>query len=487
MLPKISTLIERLNDGGIRYCHWKSNWALAETLDGETDLDLLVDRRDASLFRATLRDLGFRPAVEAGVRPLPSVVHHHALDDSTKAIAHVHAYFRVISGESLAKNFHLPLENMLLENRRFEDSVPIPAAGAELIVFVLRMLIKHTSPIELGLILRDADALRREVRWLMTDAAIEEALALLPRWLPQVETSLLLTGLEALRPSGGTVRRILLGLRVRRRLRGFARHTSLRAQLTGAAKFAAKASHRLAGSKKKLTPGAGGAVIAFVGSEATGKSTLLAEVESWLGKHFTVRRIHAGKPPSTAATLLPHALLPLLRKLLPEQRSTRLEAKSADDARGGSERFPLAFGFRSVMLAYERRALLIRAFARSSNGAIVLSDRYPSSRVGAPDSAQLQASATDPGPVRRRLCDLEARIYRDIPLPDLVIHLSAPLDVTLARNRARAKTEAEDYVRRRHAKNADVEFSGASVHRVDTDRPLGEVVGEVKTLIWEAL
>lgn len=489
MLLTITTLFDRLNASDISYCHWKSNWALRQTLEGETDIDLLVHRRDASRFRAILQDLGYQPAIEAAVQPLPAVEHHHALDPTTGAIAHVHAYYRVISGESLAKNYHFPVEAMLLADRRYQGPVPLPTAGAELVVFVLRMLLKHTSPIELGLIMRDADSLRSEVDWLMTDAAIAEARVLLPDWVPQVGDALFMKGIEALRESATTLQRIRVGFRVRRRLRAFARHTMLRARLTETSKFTAKLLHRLAGTKKKLTPGGGGAVIAFVGSEATGKSTLLTEVEKWLGQHYTVRRIHSGKPPSTAATFLPHSLLPLLRSLFPEQRSTLIEARTARDPDAVGPTYALTFGLRSVMLAHERHAVLTQAFARAANGTIVLSDRYPSARPGAPDSAQLGVLTTpvSPGWLGRRLGALEARIYRDIPSPDLVIHLSAPLEVTLARNRNRDKTEPEQYVRLRHAKNSDIEFPGVPVHTIDTNRPLAAVISEVKRLIWEAL
>ena len=63
--------------------------------------------------------------------------------------------------------------------------------------------------------------------------------------------------------------------------------------------------------------------------------------------------------------------------------------------------------------------------------------------------------------VRRVLAALEDRLYRDIPTPDLVFHLTAPLDVTLARNAARAKNGARrntcDF---RHAIAADLLFDG---------------------------
>jgi thymidylate kinase len=228
-------------------------------------------------------------------------------------------------------------------------------------------------------------------------------------------------------------------------------------------------------------------VIAFVGSEATGKSTLLGEIERRLSEDRTVqdrtvRRIHAGKPPATALTWIPHLLLPALRAMFPSKRSTRIEARH--DAKGSA--YPIMFLVRSVMVAYERRALLVRAFRWASDGTIVLSDRFPS--PGAPDGAQLGDLRT--GSVRglrRRLADLEVRLYRDIAAPDLVIHLTAPLAVTLARNAARPKREPEDYVRRRHSMAEGLVFDEALVRRIDSDRELADTVRDVEGAIRDML
>lgn len=488
VLPTTRDLIDRLNTDEVRYCHWKSNWTLERTLEGDTDLDLLVHRHDARRFRTILRDLHFNPAVEAGTAALAAVEHYHARDEATDRIAHVHAYYRIITGESLAKNYRLPLEDMLLGHTRREGILAIPTAGAELIVFVLRMLVKHTTPIELALFLRDRASFRAEVAWLATPEARDEALALLPRWLPQIDRSLFIAAYDALRDPAPLPRRVALGIRVRGRLRRLARHHPVRARVTEAGKFTARSGYRLTGSKKKLTPGSGGAVIAFVGSEATGKSTVIEEIARWLGQHFTVRRIHAGKPPSTPITVLPHAALPALRALLPDQRSTRVDARIRTGvARADDERtYPLAFTLRAVMLAYERRALLTRAFAHAANGAIVLSDRYPSSDVNAPDGVQLaHLSAADP--LRQWLASVESRIYAEIPPPDVVIHLTAPLDVTLERNANRAKTEPEDYVRLRHSAAASLEFDRTRVYKLDSSYPLSDVIRQVKEIIWDSL
>jgi thymidylate kinase len=161
----------------------------------------------------------------------------------------------------------------------------------------------------------------------------------------------------------------------------------------------------------------------------------------------------------------------------------------AKDDDSTARTFPLLFGIRSVMLAYERRALLVRAFRRSTNGSVVLCDRYPSSSDGAPDSPQLAHLPLPEGrfAVRRWMSELESRLYREIPRPDLVIHLTAPLDVTLARNAAREKTEPEEFVRFRHPMSEGLEFPGVPMRRIETDRPFETIVQEVRKAIWGAL
>ena len=56
----IRSLFKSLEQKGVRYCHWKSNIRLEETLAAAEDLDLLVDPRDAPLFYAALLENGLK-------------------------------------------------------------------------------------------------------------------------------------------------------------------------------------------------------------------------------------------------------------------------------------------------------------------------------------------------------------------------------------------------------------------------------------------
>ncbi|MDX1520492.1 MAG: hypothetical protein R3264_02595, partial [Anaerolineae bacterium] len=292
MLTKIRMLIEALNNNGIRYCHWKSNLALAESLSGQTDVDLLIHRKDAQRFRAILSQLCFQPTTINGLEPFPSVEHHFALDEESGLLIHVHAYFRAITGESLTKNYRFPIEEMLLSNTRNVDSVPVPTKSAELVVFTLRMMLKHTAVTELILLARYWDEVQHEIKWLLESASIDETLRFVNCWLPSVDTNLFAECIEAIKSPAPLYRRVMLGRRLRAQLHLYTRHAALRARLGGIKKFTTMFVHRLTRSKKGMVHGGGGAVIAFVGSEATGKSTLLANMKSWLGEHFVVDQIH---------------------------------------------------------------------------------------------------------------------------------------------------------------------------------------------------
>lgn len=492
MLALISRLIEELNARQVSYCHWKSNLALGEALTGRTDIDLLIDRRDSSQFRVILSELDFRPAAPTAGEAFPAMEHYFGLDEQTGVLAHVHAYYRAITGESLTKNYRIPVEQMLLSNTRQIDSVRVPTKGAELVVFTLRMMLKHTSVVELALLARDRKVAQREMKWLLEQDAWDEALDLVNRWLPTVEQTTFSQCVSALQgPDSFTslLRRILLARRLMSQVKIYARRSSIRSGLGGVSKFTSMFLGRVTGSRKRMVFQAGGAVIAFVGPEATGKSTHVAEISRWLGEHFVVAEIHAGTPRSTAPTVLPNTLLPLLRSLLPRYRSGNVEAQyiTAEKSNRPQAPYPIIFGIRSVLLAYDRWSLLTSAYRAASNGTIVLSDRYPCLRPGAPDSPQLThlPLAQNQDAFRRLLTRIEARLYRAIPGPDLVVRLCVPLEVAIRRNETRSKREPDQFVRLRHAQSACLEFGETPVVSINTEQALETTVLEAKKAIWQ--
>jgi thymidylate kinase len=493
MLSLVCALVGALNANKIRYCHWKSNISLGAALAGQTDIDFLVDRKDASRFRAILGGMDFRPAIPTTGASFPATEHYYGLDEESGVLAHVHAYFRVVTGESLTKNYRLPIEEMLLQHTREVDAVPAPEKHAELVVFTLRRMLKHTSLVELALVARDRKEARSEIDWLLQEDSIVPALQLVERWLPSVDKALFSECIASLKSADTLTtiwHRITLAHRLRAQLRLYARHLGIGPSLAGFRTFLAMFVGRVTGSRKGMAPQSGGAVIAFVGPEATGKSTTVSGIHAWLGEHFVVRQIHAGKPKSTLLTVIPNLLLPALRSLLPIYRSGSVETQylASSQTKSPNTVYPLAFAIRSVLLAYDRWSLLTDAYRAASNGTLVLCDRYPSLCPGAADSPQLSHLPIEANryPVRRALARIEQHLYRQIPPADVIIRLAVPVEIALQRNQTRGKREPEDYVRLRHAQSSSLDFGEVPVIEISTEQPFDTTIRVVKKAIWEA-
>lgn len=432
-----------------------------------------------------------RPAGGPDGGSFPSTEHYFGLDEKTGHLVHLHAYFKVITGESLAKNFHLPIEEMLLENTRMEHSVRVPTRAAELVVFTIRMLLKHTTLVEIALFCRDRESFRKESASLIDEDSVEEAGRLVDKWLPTVDRGLFEQCALALRDPAPLMSRLRLARRVRSSLRLYARQSQTKASWTGLTTFARMLMGHLVRRPKRLRLRSGGALVAFVGPEATGKTTLINEIRGWLGEHLDVECVHAGKPASTKMTIIPNMAVPLLRVIAPTLRPSKVESRRAilQDNTLVPWVYPLSFAIRSVLLAYDRRVLLSRAFARAANGTIVLCDRYPYIAPGASDGPKLMhyPLPRDRYPIRNMLATLERKLHLQTPEPDLIICLKIPVEIAVARNRRRGKKEPEDYVRRRHVAGVSVPQGRTPVSLIDTNHQLEDTVRDIKRTIWDIL
>jgi thymidylate kinase len=227
-------------------------------------------------------------------------------------------------------------------------------------------------------------------------------------------------------------------------------------------------------------------VIALVGPEACGKSTLLAETAGWLGRVFRVRTAHLGKPPATWLTLPPNLARRLLRRLAPGLKARHGQA--AAEGEGG--RPSLLRAVAAVLLAWDRAALARRLARQAARGWVVVCDRYPSALVGATDGARLAAADTPGrGGLLAYLARLEQALYRRVPAPTLLVRLTAPLAVAVERNRERFKIdkESEAYVTSRHRNFVAPSFPGTPTVVLDTNEPRPATAAALRRAVWGVL
>jgi hypothetical protein len=162
--------------------------------------------------------------------------------------------------------------------------------------------------------------------------------------------------LDAIEAERAVARRVVLGWRVARRLRGLRRLSPMlgaASRLWPVLSLLVKRFRR----RRDLVLETGGMVVALVGPKATGKSTIGHALATRLGLHLDVLRVHAGKPPATALTLLPRLLVPAARPLFSKERAGEYEKPE----RRREKRYSLLYILRMTLLAYDRRKLLSRA------------------------------------------------------------------------------------------------------------------------------
>jgi thymidylate kinase len=484
----IRRLFSELDTARISYCHWKSNCRLEATLAGEEDIDILVDRRQAAKFQGVLSVSGFKLAQSALGGGHPSTFHAIGLDGHTGELVDLHVCHEVYSGDSLVKNYRMPIEGELLANTRELLGVKVPDAACELVYFVLRIALKHLSPIELLKSNRHRSKHADELAWLQQAASrsIVPPPAICDRLFPVIGAELFSDLVNAIARQEAIFLRIRLGWKVAWRLRGTRRLSAFGAAVSRLWRFGDFVRGRLSGAKS-LHLVSGGGIVALVGPKATGKSTTANELARRLGRHLNVCRIHAGKPPPTLISWIPNWFVPLARRLLPHERMAVYE----DPARRERRDFSLFHVARMALLAHDRRRLLQRALRKAAAGAIVISDRYPSLQPGTIDSSSFDsvALAGCDSWLKRKLMQYERYCYSAIPRPNLVIKLTAPIAIAIARDATRDKAGGPDEaaVRRHWELERKTDFGSTPVVTIDTTGPLEETARQAVNAVWAVL
>lgn len=489
-------LFPALRAAGARYVHWKSNEHLEAALAARTDLDILFDRSQYRLVLRVLDECGFKPFRTTDRTGYPGIEDHFALDPGTGLLVHCHAHFLLSAGARYLKGHRIPWEERFLATA-VEDpatGVRIADPSLELVTLLVRAAMKLRTRDRLGALLgRSAfrGGMVREYEWLLEradrDRTVELAGELLgPDAARVVERTLAMpprdSSLRRLRRAAApTVREWRTRSGVSGLLEGWRRELhAIRTALE-------RRSLRRTKPGRRVIPG-GGILVAFMGADGSGKSTVVEAVSDRLARKVDVLRLYMGSGDGPVS-LLRSPLKPLARAV----RRTRKPGSRGEggDASGGRpfrrDSAPIFAGrvLWSLSLAREKRQRLEKAWRARNRGLIVVTDRYPQAQVpGFNDGPLLRARVENPGRIVRRAAALEERAYllAERQPPDLVIRLRITPEVAVRRKPD--MTEAE-IIRRDDAIGSMTWGTDTRVVDVDAGQPLDDVVREVLLAIWE--
>ncbi|HEU5262479.1 MAG TPA: hypothetical protein VFU41_13765 [Gemmatimonadales bacterium] len=498
-LKALTDLFDRLHREGIRYCHWKSNEHLHASMSGRTDVDLLVDRLATQALARVLAETTFKRFTTMPGRSYPAIESYLGFDADSGKLLHLHLHYRLTLGEKHLKGYRLPWEELLLSTRKWDDAHRIYVADPhiELVLLTVRAALKlRLRDVALAVLRRPyfRRGLLREFRWLVQRVEGERLR----------ETAASLVGARAAAsllamvfdPSP-TVRQLLAFRRaVRPPLGAYRTYGAFEAWQR---RWAREGGGRLAALRRRLgllvptrrVSPHGGLLVAVVGPDGSGKSTVTHAITRWLAADLDAVRLYFGNGKGPIS--LSRRLLELVAGLA--RRTGRARARGP--AGGAASRFRRGAGTSRMRdwgdllwvlsLTRERRIRFRQARRARNLGLVVICDRFPQAQLpGLNDGPWLGHWLRHPSWIRRAAARSELAAIRlgELQAPDLVVKLHVPIDTALGR---RPNIPSEQLARKAEEVSA-LRYPGA-IRTVDIDasQPLERVLLEVKRALWACL
>jgi hypothetical protein len=471
-----------LETNDIKVCHWKSNSRLDKGLEGGTDLDLLVDRSQRPLFSRALAEFGFKRILPPPGENLPDLEDHLGFDHQSGRLVHLHLHYSLITGQKYIKNHHLPLERFLLENSYHSGVLKVPLAEAEMLMLIIRASLKLRPTDLLRKILGETPApypedVMEEFSYLCRDYDRNRLLRLLQKSDLPVSQSRLLIFADRMSRGSMTVsdalsmrNHLLYSLKPYRRMD---RAEALRRSVLGHLRDLPLA--RRLRRKPRKTLKKGGLLLAVVGADGSGKSSLVRDLTEWLSWKLETRAVYYGIPKTVKMRMLNQlcgAFDLLGRRLSTDTSGSRLDRLTGSLSAA-----------RWIQVARKRRDLYRQSRKMTEMGLLVLSDRYPLPafwRMTRPmDGPRIRAEGRA-GNGRRAA--REEEYYGEIGPPDHLFILRTGLDELKRRKEVVDERDLNERVAViEKAKNE----KGTTV--IDGESEYPDVLLDLKRKIWELI
>ena len=489
-------LFSELEDRGVRYCHWKSNQHLDAALAGRTDIDILVAHEDAARFMGIISSLGFKRFISPPWKTYPEIEDYLGFDHETGALFHLHVHYALMVGRQYVKDHHIPWETRIFDTAVYYEGarVKIIDPHIELLLLWIRSAIKLRLKDLLKALLRRSlaidKAVRLEFRYLEDRIETDRMRALMADLLGPKAAGRLWPILAKRNNTD-----LLSLLRFRLGLIGVAdqwRIYSAAGEIARAyGKFLQKTAYRLGADLLGLPLGMskraahGGTLVAFIGPDGSGKSTVATRIEDWLSWKIDTHRLYFGSGDGSVNLIfrtrkrLKRLLVSIgvLKDSPPKEGSSKPKSTS--------KLKDLFDGITLLSLARDKLANLRTARRLTALGSVVIADRYPQNEVHHINDGPKIGFGDRDSWIRRFFSRWELALYHTMAgLPaDLIVKLMVSVEVALARKPDHHRGEIE----RKVGIVRDLRFEGSRISIVDADQPLEQVLLETKRALWEAL
>jgi thymidylate kinase len=218
-------------------------------------------------------------------------------------------------------------------------------------------------------------------------------------------------------------------------------------------------------------------LIAVIGPDGSGKSTVCEHLAEWVGQYGPARRVHLGKQAGNIGRAL--ARWPLVGAAMGRRIDRGVD--SANERMRTDKPLGLVPALVITGFLLRRRSRFARMLALRKRGTIIVADRFPQVSVrGAYDGPIFPESARGSRLVRR-LARFEHDTFAEMTrcAPDLVLRLNVDLDTACARK----PDHRRGALQRKIAVTPLLTYGPAPIVDIDTNQPLERVIRDAETAV----
>ncbi|MDA9185691.1 hypothetical protein N9O40_00035 [Planktomarina sp.] len=458
----IQIFLQFLDNKEIKYVCWKDLNLLGDVFEGKKDLDILILAGNTKKLVQIAN--GFGALILRNRFENTDDLIHLFLQGEGGEVFHVHVYTRLITGESWVKEFHLPIERKVLQQRIWdlEYNIWVIPESLNQEFIILRYLLKITSLFSLYSYRKKRSDATHYIYKIQNGPSQDVF----------VNISKMLNKNLILLKSDNIKIHYFSALKLREKLLKYRRFTLMSLFFRRLKGAYVRLLKKYVYKEKKIFPNQG-VILAITGVDGSGKSSLIASTENYYSKILTTRRTHIGRP-------YPNFIGNIFQIFRNKNASKNVNLSK--------ETTSLLKSIFALFLALSRLRRAQKITRLAEKGYLVLVDRWPTRELGKMDGPRVKFNENS------SLCiwylgKCEHHMYNKIPSSDICIILHVSLDDAQLRNSTRKKVnkESAQEIEQRFYKNYEFVPKSKNIINYNNTSDLVTAKHDIIKLSWTSI